>query len=129
MLKKKIVTLGFLGVLSASILFESNVSASQTKVSEDTSVAACENVSISIYYQDNSTNEITFLVKGTPGSEIRLGIFKYPTGSLASYTSTYIPTSGIANVYVDTLIDGPYTASVEQIGSCESNDGPIFFYI
>ncbi|WP_042473054.1 hypothetical protein [Bacillus ndiopicus] len=133
MLKRRLVLLSLLGLLNFSLFFGNEVSATAISNAEDseevTLLATCQNVSMSIYYQNNSTNVITLKVTGNPGNNILVGIFKYASGGGVSFNYTTIPTSGVAYVTFEISVDGAYEATVEQMSPCASQAGPLFFVI
>jgi len=125
MLKKKMISLAMIILLLSTFsLFEGSTLAAGSS-NENTTAAACENVTL-VYYSKNSwTKEVIFKVTGTPGNMVSLHINKYLGGWVKSSYS-YLPSNGID--YITVQVDnGSYEANVNQESPCIDQAGPIFF--
>ena len=133
---KKIKLLVF-GVLLVSVLFvisNNNVAMAadlndvETELVEDTvfdNSTTCVSPEF-IYYEKNSgTKEVTFIVKGNPGSSITFYIYKY-LGDLYLGTHTTLDSTGY-KVLTYKVDNGSYEAVLGQSGSCSGTYGPVFF--
>lgn len=95
--------------------------------SQFNTTAACKNVSLSIFSQNNVTNKVTFKVTGTPGAAIFFAVHKfgYPDKGVYYFSGT-LPSTG-TDYYTTELSDDYYDAYAEQSGYCTSRAVTGFF--
>ena len=128
MLKKKMILTVLTIFLITGLFGFTGVNTAKAETSEETeasALAACTNVSLTIFEQNLQTGKVVFIVKSNPGNTVKFDITKFGTDEVVA--SSYLNATNGTSTVTEYFKPGFYYASAYQYSPCAGNSNGIQF--